>query len=331
MTRSEPPNPPAGGEPKPSQPSFVHRPVMADEVLALLGVVPTGTVLDATVGGGGHAGALLASRPDIEVVGIDRDPAAVSAAGAALLPFGSRAVVVQARFDHLDEVLDELGVGELAGALFDLGVSSPQLDRLDRGFSYWGSAPLDMRMDPGDPLTAADLVNRMDESELAELFAAHGEARFARRIARAVVSARPLTRTDELADVVRTAIPAAARRHGGHPARRVFQALRVAVNRELELLGPALDQALARLAPRGRGVVLAYHSGEDRIVKDRFRQAVTGGCQCPPGLPCQCGAVRTARLVTRGAARPSAAEVAANPRAASARLRAVERLAEPAR
>jgi 16S rRNA (cytosine1402-N4)-methyltransferase len=214
----------------------------------------------------------------------------------------------------------------VSGVLFDLGVSSPQLDRPERGFSYRRAGPLDMRMDRCEPVTAADLVNTMAEEDLGRLLAEHGEGRFARRIARAVVAARPLATTTQLADVVSAAIPAAARRRG-HPARRVFQALRVRVNEEVEELSAALDAALQALAPGGRCVAVAYHSGEDRLVKAAFARAVTGGCECPPGLPCRCGAESLGRLVFRGARRPSPAEVADNPRAESARLRAFERLA----
>jgi 16S rRNA (cytosine1402-N4)-methyltransferase len=305
---------------------FSHVPVMAAEVVELFAPVPAGTVLDATVGGAGHARALLAAHPHLRVVGIDQDPAAVTAAREALADFGDRAAVSHARFDRLGEVLDDLGVGLLSGALFDLGVSSPQLDRASRGFSYRADAPLDMRMDPGAALRAADVVNDMAEPELVRLLLANGEGRFARRIARAIVAARPLTTTVELAEVVKAAIPAAARRTGGHPARRAFQAVRIAVNDELALLPGALDAAIGRLAPGGRCVVLSYHSGEDRLVKERFVTASTGGCICPPGLPCVCGAVPTVRLLTRGSRRPTAAEIAANPRSESARLRAVERL-----
>ncbi len=219
-----------------------------------------------------------------------------------------------------------VGPGSASGVLFDLGVSSPQLDQGERGFSYRLEAPLDMRMDRGQTLTAAELVNTFPEDDLTRLFADNGEGRFSRRIARAVVGARPLRTTTELAEVVRSAIPAAgARRHGGHPARRVFQAVRVAVNDELDVLSTALPDAIDLLAPAGRCVALAYHSGEDRIVKAAFTQAVTGGCTCPPGLPCGCGAVSLGHLVFRGAHRPSEAEVAGNRRAESARLRAFER------
>jgi 16S rRNA (cytosine1402-N4)-methyltransferase len=186
-----------------------------------------------------------------------------------------------------------------------------------------------MRMDPEGPTTAADLVNNMREQELVRLLLDNGESRFARRIARAIIAARPITTTAQLAEVVRGAIPAAARRTGGHPARRAFQGLRIAVNEELDVLPVALDQVLPRLVPGGRAIVLSYHSGEDRLVKRHFQLAATGGCICPPGLPCQCGAVASVRLLTRGARKPSAAELAENPRSGSARLRAVERLAIP--
>ena len=315
----------ADGAPFPNS-AFPHQPVMVAEVLGLLASVPSGVVLDATVGGGGHARAILDAYPHLRVVGLDQDPAAVAAAASALASFGARAEIHRARFDRLAEVLDGAGVTELSAALFDLGVSSPQLDRPERGFTYRVDAPLDMRMDPDGPTTAADLVNTMREQELVQLLFDNGEGRFARRIARAMIAARPITTTAQLAEVVRTAIPAAARRTGGHPARRVFQGLRIAVNDELAVLPSALDQALERLAPGGRAVVLSYHSGEDRLVKERFLHAATGGCLCPPGLPCQCGATPTVRLLTRGARKPSPAELAANPRSGSARLRAVEGL-----
>ncbi|HET9690568.1 MAG TPA: 16S rRNA (cytosine(1402)-N(4))-methyltransferase RsmH [Acidimicrobiales bacterium] len=305
---------------------FTHRPVMLDEVVTALGPAPGGWVLDATVGGGGHAAAVLGAHPHLSVLGLDRDPAAIAAAAAATAEFRGRAVVARARFDRLADVLDGQGITWISGALFDLGVSSPQLDRPERGFSYRADGPLDMRMDPDAPGSAADLVNAAAERELAALFAANGEARFARRIAAAIVRQRPITSTALLAEVVRAAIPAAARRTGGHPATRVFQALRIAVNSELDVLGPALDAAVERLTPGGRIVVLSYHSGEDRIVKTRLRAAATGGCTCPPGLPCVCGAAPTLRLVTRKPLRPSSAEVAINPRAASALLRVAERL-----
>jgi 16S rRNA (cytosine1402-N4)-methyltransferase len=248
----------------------------------------------------------------------------VAAATEALRPFADRATVVHERFDRVGA---HIGDRAIVGVLFDLGVSSHQFDEGQRGFSYRTDAPLDMRMDPSDDLTAAAVVNGYDENQLARLFAEHGETRFARRIARGVVRARPIETTVQLAEVVRDAIPAATRRHGGHPARRVFQALRVEVNGELRILPGALDAALAMLEVGGRCAVLSYHSGEDRIVKERFVDAVTGGCVCPPGLPCVCGAEPEFRLVRRGSRKPSADEVAANRRAESARLRCVERIA----
>jgi 16S rRNA (cytosine1402-N4)-methyltransferase len=308
------------------RPPFGHRPVMVDEVVALLAPVPPGTVVDATVGGGGHAKALLDAADHLAVLGLDRDPDAVVAAAEALSPYGHRARVRRVRFDRLREVAEEEGLELLSGVLFDLGVSSPQLDRPERGFSHRGEGPLDMRMDPDEPRSAADVVNSLPEADLARLLRTYGDERHAPRIARAIVRARPILTTGQLATVVRDAIPAPARRRGGHPARRTFQAVRIEVNAELAVLPGALDAAVDLLAPGGRCVVLAYHSGEDRIVKDRFRTAATGGCTCPPGLPCTCGAEPRVRLLKRGAWKPSAEEVAANPRAASARLRAVEKL-----
>jgi 16S rRNA (cytosine1402-N4)-methyltransferase len=311
-------------------PPFEHEPVMVDEIVELFAPVPAGTVVDATLGGAGHARALLEAHPQLRVAGLDRDPLAVAVATERLAPFGDRATVTHARFDGMAAAVADLGLEVVSGVLFDLGVSSPQLDRADRGFSHRFDAALDMRMDTTTGITAADVVNGYDEAELARVLRELGDERYARRIARSIVANRPITTTAQLAEIVRDAIPAPARRTGGHPARRSFQAVRIEVNAELEILPDALDDAMALLAPGGRCVVLAYHSGEDRIVKERFRNAATGGCTCPPGLPCQCGAVPTVRLLKRGAWKPSAAEVARNPRAESARLRAVEKLPAPA-
>ncbi len=306
--------------------AFPHQPVMLAEVVDLLAEVPSGMVVDATLGGAGHAQAILEARPDLRLVGIDRDADAVAAATESLAAFGDRVVALhRARFDALATLVVE----PVSAVLFDLGVSSPQFDEAERGFSYRTDAPLDMRMDRSQARTAADVVNAADEATLSRLLVASGERRFARRIARRIVEARPITTTGELAEVVRAAIPAATRRTGGHPARRAFQAIRVAVNEELDVLGPSIDAAITLLTPGGRCVALGYHSGEDRIVKDRFAAAASGGCTCPSGLPCVCGAVPLVRLLNRGARKPSAAEVAANPRAQSARLRACERIAAP--
>lgn len=310
-----------------NQVPFQHEPVMLAEVTTLLAAGPSGLVVDATLGGGGHARALLEARPDCRLLGIDRDGDALAAAGERLAPHAHRVTLRHGRFDAIAALVAETGETSVAGVLFDLGVSSPQFDRPERGFSYRADATLDMRMDQSAGPSAHDVVNTWTEADLARLFAEHGEGRFARRIASRVVSARPIDTTGRLAEVVRDAIPAATRRTGGHPAKRVFQALRVAVNDELAMLPGAIDAAIGLLAPGARCVVLAYHSGEDRIVKERFRLAETGGCTCPPALPCVCGAVPTGKLVHRGGRTPSAAEVAANPRAESARLRAIEKLA----
>ncbi|HZN15544.1 MAG TPA: 16S rRNA (cytosine(1402)-N(4))-methyltransferase RsmH [Acidimicrobiales bacterium] len=302
--------------------AFDHHPVMVEEVEALLASVPPGVSVDATVGGGGHAAALLDARPDLRLIAFDRDADALAAAGNRLRRFGDRVIAFHhARFDQLATLVD----GPVSAVLFDLGVSSPQIDRSERGFSYIGDGPLDMRMDQRDPLTAADVVNTYDERTLARLFADSGDNRLARRIAAAVVAARPFTSTGQLANVVAAAVPAPARRRG-HPAKRVFQALRIEVNHELDVLAPAIDDAIDLLAPGGRCVVLAYHSGEDRLVKERFAFAATGGCTCPPRLPCVCGATPSVKLLNRGARKPGADEIAANRRAESARLRAIEKL-----
>jgi 16S rRNA (cytosine1402-N4)-methyltransferase len=317
--------------------AYAHEAVMTAEVVELFRPVPPGLIVDATLGGAGHAVALLEAHPGISLVGMDRDPLAVAAATEALAPFSNRATARRSRFDALAQVVGDLpdrssrsgrtgGRPGLSGVLFDLGVSSPQLDVAGRGFSYRRDAALDMRMDPTSGRTAADVVNQYDEAALVELFADNGEGRFARRIARAIVAARPLTTTGQLADVVREAIPAATRRTGGHPARRVFQAIRIAVNEELDQLATALDAALGLLAPGGRCVVIAYHSGEDRLVKTLFTSKATDDCRCPPGLPCVCGADPQFRLVARGARRPTEEEVARNRRAEAARLRVIERL-----
>ena len=303
--------------------SFDHDPVMVDEITDVFADVPAGTIVDATLGGGGHSEALLASRPDLDVLGIDRDPDAVRAATERLRPFADRVRTSGRRFDELDAALEEHGVTEISGALFDLGVSSPQLDRGERGFSYRNEGPLDMRMNTEQQWSASDVVNGYDEAELSRIIRTYGDERFANRIAAAIVAARPIQTTTELAEVVTLAIPAAARRSGGHPAKRTFQAIRIEVNSELEALPAALEQAVDAAVPGGRVAVLSYHSGEDRIVKQTFADAA-GACE--PGLPCVCGAVQTVRIVRRIPTRPADHEQAANRRASSARLRVVEKI-----
>jgi 16S rRNA (cytosine1402-N4)-methyltransferase len=302
---------------------------MVAEVVEVLRAVPPGLLVDATLGAGGHAAALLDALPDHALLGIDRDDAALGTAAEALARFGDRVILRRANFDELADVVATTGHDHASAVLLDLGVSSMQLDDAGRGFSYRGDGPLDMRADRRQPLTAADVVNDYDEADLRRILATAGEERFAGRVARAIVAARPLTTTGRLAEVVRDAIPAPARRRGGHPAKRSFQAIRIEVNGELATLGATVDQAVAVLAAGGRVAVLAYHSGEDRIVKARLNDAVTGGCVCPPRLPCVCGAVPRARLVWRGAHRPGPAELEANPRSESARLRAAEKLEIP--
>ena len=315
---------------------------MASEIVGVFATVPPGWVLDATLGGGGHSELLLDAFAHLSVLGIDRDRSALAAASQRLARFGDRFIAVHSRFDHLQTAMSTADITRpvprafsgqldhpmtgLSGALFDLGVSSPQLDRAERGFSYRNDAALDMRMDTTQAWSAADVVNGSSESELIRVLQENGDERFAPRIARAIVAHRPIESTAELAGIIVDAIPAAARRTGGHPAKRSFQAIRIEVNNELEILPDALDSAIEATNPGGRIAVLSYHSGEDRIVKDRFRSAETGDCVCPPNLPCVCGAVRTVRLVRRVAKTPTDAEIAGNRRAASARLRVVERL-----
>ncbi len=306
---------------------YEHTPVMVEEVVSMFAPVPAGVLIDATVGGGGHAAALLDALPDHDLIGLDVDDAAVAKAREHLSRFGGRARVAKARFDEMVVVARNWAAGRpVAGVLFDLGVSSPQLDRPERGFSYRYDGPLDMRMDSSQGATAAQLVNTLSAAELTRMFADNGEGRFARLLAEAIVAGRPIETTSRLVQVIDRSLPGVARKRAGHPAKRVFQALRIEVNEELEVLDRGLEHALELLCPKGRCVVLSYQSGEDRLVKQCFLRAASGGCTCPPGLPCVCGAVGTVRILTRGARLPGAAETARNPRAASARLRAVERL-----
>ena len=305
---------------------YRHEPVLVDRIVELFTPVPPGWVVDATVGGAGHATAILERHEHLKVLGLDQDADALAVAAERLRPFGDRALVHRARFDALEDTVQELGTTPVSGVLFDLGVSSPQLDRSERGFSYRHDAPLDMRMDQSQERTAADIVNETDERELAGILKDYGDERFARRIAAAIVAARPVRTTGELADLVREAIPAPARRTGGHPAKRTFQAIRIAVNEELEILPRAIDAAVAVLAAHGRCAVLSYHSGEDKIVKARLRHAATGGWTGPSHLPPPSDARPTIRLLKAGAWTASLAESTANRRASSARLRAAEKL-----
>ena len=312
-----------------------HVPVLLARTLALLGPAvdaPGAVVLDATLGLGGHSAALLERFATLRLVGLDRDPRALEIAADRLAPYGDRATLVHAVYDELAAVLSRLGVGRVQGVLFDLGVSSMQLDEAARGFAYAQDAPLDMRMDQSRGTTAADVVNTYSAAQLAKVLKEYGDERFARRIADAVVRERerePFTGTARLAELVRASIPAATRRTGGHPAKRTFQALRIEVNGELDALAAALPAALDALAVAGRIVVMSYQSLEDRMVK---RTLVAGAASTAPRdlpvVPPEHQPVL--RLLTRGAETASAEEVAANPRAASVRLRAAERLRDAA-
>ena len=308
-----------------------HLPVMRDRVVELLGpaLQPPGAVLvDATVGRAGHASALLAAHPGLSLIGIDTDATAIEESRRVLAGFAGRVTLVQAVYDELPSILADSGQQAVQGMLFDLGVSSPQLDDPSRGFAYAQDAPLDMRMNQTGPLTAAEVLNTYPADQLVRVLRDYGEERYARRIADAVVRERaraPLRSTARLADLVRESIPAPARRTGGNPAKRTFQALRIEVNGELDALQSALPVALDSIALGGRIVTLAYHSLEDRAVKRALtaRSADTTPLGLPISLP---ESLPQFRLLTRGAERPAAAEIAANPRAASARLRAAERI-----
>ncbi|MEU8248993.1 16S rRNA (cytosine(1402)-N(4))-methyltransferase RsmH [Nonomuraea sp. NPDC048916] len=308
-----------------------HVPVMLDRVLELMAPALTGArpvVVDANLGLGGHSEALLARYPSLHVIGIDRDPFAVDFATRRLAPYASRTTLLHASSDQLASLLAREGHATVDGVLFDLGVSSPQLDEAERGFAYSYDAPLDMRMDTEQELTAEKVVNTYSAAELTRILRDYGEERFAPRVAGLIIKERAkeaITSTKRLAEIVRQAIPAATRRTGGNPAKRTFQALRIEVNAELAALEAALPAALDALALGGRVVVLSYHSLEDRLTK----QVLTARTKdtSPPGLPVPLPAHQPRfRLVTRGAELPSEEEVARNPRAASARLRAAERI-----
>jgi 16S rRNA (cytosine1402-N4)-methyltransferase len=306
-----------------------HVPVLLSRCLELLAPAldrANPVHVDATLGLGGHAEAVLAAHPDVRLIGLDRDPEALARSRIRLAPYGDRVRLEHAVYDEIPEVLSRLQLNTVDSVLFDLGVSSMQLDEAERGFSYARDAPLDMRMDPSGGITAADVVNTYPAGDLARILRRYGEERFAARIAAAIVRERgrsPLRSSARLAELVRESVPAAARRTGGHPAKRTFQALRIEVNGELTALDAALPQAIDALSLGGRIVVMSYHSLEDRIVKQAF--AARARSAAPVDLPViPPGAGPTLRLLTRGAELPSADEVEANPRAASVKLRAAE-------
>jgi 16S rRNA (cytosine1402-N4)-methyltransferase len=318
---------------------YAHVPVMADRIAALLLPALAGptaggrppVLIDATLGRAGHARAFLDAVPDLLLIGIDADAAAIETGRALAEHYPGRVTVAHAFYDHIAEIAADAGHRRVQGVLFDLGVSSPQLDDTSRGFSYSRDAPLDMRMDQGAGLTAARIVNEYPVPELARVLFEYDEEKFGRRIAEAIArerAAEPITGTLRLSTIVKDAIPAAARRTGGNPAKRTFQALRIEVNDELGALRRALPAALDLLAPGGRLAALAYHSLEDRLVKRELAERTAD--KTPPGVPLRAGDVLAGtprfRLLTRGAERPGDEELAVNPRSASARLRAVERL-----
>ncbi|MDH3259737.1 MAG: 16S rRNA (cytosine(1402)-N(4))-methyltransferase RsmH [Acidimicrobiia bacterium] len=307
-----------------------HEAVMAEEVVELFRPLHEGLIIDATYGGGGHSRRILdALGSNVRILAFDRDPDAIREAEArrADADPGNRLQILNRNYRDMEDVMIEKSIESFSGAFFDLGVSSHQVEEGTRGFSYRAAGPLDMRMGPDAPHTAAELVNEWSEADLARVIRSYGEEPFAARVARAIVAARPIDNTVQLAEIIRLAIPAAARRTGGHPARRTFQGLRIAANDELGALEQGLEAALSRLRPAGRCVVISYHSLEDRIVKQRFAAGATG-CTCPPDFPiCVCEGTADLRLLTRKPLRPTPAEVAINRRARSARLRAVEKVA----
>src|SRR5215213_5316193 len=307
-----------------------HRPVLLEETLKFLAPERGGLFVDCTVGLGGHSEAILKSSPDTRVIGMDLDPAALAYSRQRLAPFGDRFRVFQANFRSIGSILQEAGERDPNGVLADLGVSSMQFDSPERGFSFRFDAPLDMRMDPGTGPTAADLLQQLPESEIARIIFEYGEERHSRRIARRIVERReqgqPVTTTTELADLVRHAA-GGHKRHQIHPATRTFQALRIAVNQQLEGLGEFVESAADLLISNGRFVGISFHSLVDRILKRELRK-LSGHCECPPRLPvCSCGAREVVEVLTRRPLTPGEGEVGENPRARSAKLRACQKLA----
>ena len=306
---------------------FSHEPVLLEESLAGLNIRPEGIYLDGTVGGAGHSSAIAAALSTGRLICVDRDETALRAAGERLEPWKDRVTLVHSNFDRVPEILDDLGIAGVDGMLFDLGVSSPQLDEAERGFSYQKDAPLDMRMDRSSALTAAEIVNTWPEEELKRILYTYGEERYAPRIAAAILRARErgrLESTLELAELIRRAMPAAALREKQHPAKRSFQAIRIAVNDELGSVERLMEHAPDRLNPGGRLCVISFHSLEDRLVKQAIHKRVDG-CTCPKSLPvCVCGFKQTLRAVA--SVKAGEEELKRNPRARSARLRVAERV-----
>lgn len=308
---------------------FSHRSVLLDECIDLLDIKPDGIYIDGTAGGGGHSYEIASRLRGGRLIAIDRDEAAIAAAGERLKPFGDRVTLVRNNFSQISEVCGELGIEKADGVLLDLGVSSYQLDTAERGFSYNSDAPLDMRMDDRCTLTAYSVVNEYSGDELKRILFEYGEERYSPAIASAIVRRReikPIKTTCELAEIIKNAIPPFAREGGHHPAKRSFQAIRIEVNGELDVIAPTIEKAAELLAPGGRIAVITFHSLEDRIVKQTFA-ALAQGCTCPREFPvCVCGHKPTVRIITRKPVLPSRTELEENPRSRSAKLRVVEKL-----
>lgn len=309
---------------------FAHKSVLLQECIEALNIRPDGIYVDGTLGGGGHSSEIcrrLGERG--RLIGIDQDLAAIQSAGERLREFGDRVTIVRDNYVNFDRILDHLGIDRVDGILLDIGVSSYQLDTADRGFSYREDAPLDMRMDQRNPLTAREIVNEYSERELFHIIRDYGEDSFAKNIAKHIVRAReeaPIETTGQLVDIIRAAIPAKIRSSGGHPAKRTFQALRIECNHELTVLENSIDGMIARLNPGGRIAIISFHSLEDRIVKNKFREN-ENPCICPPDFPvCVCGRTSRGRVITRKPILPSETECQENKRAKSSKLRVFERI-----
>ena len=308
---------------------FSHVPVMLREVISGLEIDPHGIYVDGTAGGGGHSEAIASKLEDGRLIAIDRDPDAVNAASARLSRFGDRVTVVKSNFTRIREVLSDLGIDKINGFLLDLGVSSYQLDTPERGFSYMHDAPLSMKMDDDGGADAFFVVNNYGKDELADVLYRWGEEQFARRIAEGIVEARrkkPVETTFELVDIVKRSLPDAGRDRRHHPAMKTFQAIRIEVNREIEIIPPTLTEAVGLLVPGGRGCVITFHSIEDRTVKETFA-GLARGCTCPRDFPvCVCGKKPSIRLRPAKALTPSEEELKTNPRSHSAKLRIIEKI-----
>lgn len=303
-----------------------HIPVLLNECISNLEIKADGIYVDGTLGRGGHSEKIAEKLQSGRLIAIDRDETAIREAGERLAPFGDKVKLVKANFRDIGAVLDSLSIDKVDGMLFDLGVSSPQLDDGERGFSYMADAPLDMRMDRDEAMSAWNVVNEWSEAELGRIIRDYGEERYWRSIAERIVRARPVNTTLELVDVIKSAMPAKALREKQHPAKRTFQAIRIAVNDELGALADMLDEAMERLKPGGRLCVITFHSLEDKIVKSAVKSR-EDGCTCPPEFPvCVCGFRQTVRRVTKKPIVPTDEELEINPRSRSAKLRVIEKL-----